>query len=94
MYLVWFPLHLQGHTHHTQQESKWNEEDTSTDGIAPIRELCSFCEWWIVQSSVEAIVSAGILLSCAEFSYQSPTYFVPFVKLAAQLSLRAPPVLG
>ncbi|WPP53404.1 hypothetical protein [Catalinimonas niigatensis] len=94
MYLVWFPLHLQGHSHHTQQESQWNEENPSTEGTTPIKELCSFCEWWIVQTSVDIIASADILRSCTEFTYQSPTYFIPFVKLAAQLSLRAPPILG
>ncbi|MDF9801007.1 hypothetical protein OKW21_006270 [Catalinimonas alkaloidigena] len=98
MYLIWFPLHLQGHTSHSAihdlKQIEGNVPNDSTpDDNAPLKDFCRLCEWWTLQDMAEALWQFDYVPFSVEHSYQLATYLIPNIEATAQLIPRAPPAL-
>ncbi|MEK6477682.1 hypothetical protein WJR50_09110 [Catalinimonas sp. 4WD22] len=94
MYLIWFPLHLQGHESHMATHTPQQGESNLPDDSASLKDFCRVCDWWTLQDVTEALWKVDYTPFSVEYTYQLATYFIPYIKAAAQLIPRAPPVLG
>lgn len=94
MYLVWFPLHLQGHGAHSSTHPSSQEESSIPNDKSPLKDFCRVCDWWTLQDVADAFWNVEYTPFSVEYAYQFDTYTIPHIEVCTQLIPRAPPALG